>query len=870
MSRWHLPSCDSPHVILDGPLPLCQACGAKPDLGSLISKPQTVNTFSQPPPDEPAHRLNLHWPPGVPYVSQSERGQHGLLPSLATSLVDFQPSPVYQRRLQFNEFRVIRLDGVPDADQPLHVELETHLDGSDSEYDATSYTWAGENGDSSLSQPIFIGPYWDVLIQTKNCWEMLKYFRPWGGQRRIWVDAICINQRDDSERNAQVAKMAQIYTHCRRVLVYLGRDSVHPTSPHMYPGRQLLEHHMASQQVRELLLNMRYFSRIWIFQEMLLPKQVTMPLGDLELWADHMTGRELASLTEEPAPLPWMIHIAQGGNTNKNTFELVRDTWSMQASDPRDRLFGVLALSSDGDVFQPDYSLSCRHIFGGFFAYYLLRHHRLEILSNAAGLSAPEGYASWMPDWKTLNFSRVVSEDSSHQLAADAFDRWGSWMQQKEDYRRGWYAEDSRSLVQLSSHQSRARRLPMEPQDEYDHEIYMCGEYGVPANYFVEELQATDIALLAERVWHTDAAVTADDGGLRINLTHLLQFQTVPVVVYKHKSMYVFRVEAPRNNSTMYLVSDRPLHFQVTARTDHLYVLDGNNDSSFLLLVLRDVGPGSLSNTTRTSENPPRFKLIGCCYQLYFRFTADSWCHHFRESKHNRHTDEWSHWLEHFMMDRGDEKLFLYDLYNRATGKPKRVPLWVRVKRDLDWKLIQTMFPGDIGTGICARQLACSPFLVLFGEQNGLRLDFLDFYSRFLNQRLNPVIIGDYVQITIGPSDRDITTNKRFFKLYKEMRDEGEQDWKSSRIVHYSPFQRTSVIYLRASRADVRNCILQSKLYRGLATMKDEDRREVDSFLRSVVVDQDWEGHDFIRPDWPLDIIGGFGIDGAKAKVIII
>ncbi|KAI8713942.1 HET domain-containing protein [Fusarium sp. LHS14.1] len=158
--------------------------------------------------------------------------------------------------------------------------------------------------------------------------------------------------------------MAQIYTHCRRVLVYLGRDSFHPTSPNVYPGRQLLEHHMTSQQVRELLLGMRYFSRIWIFQEMILPKQVTMPLGDLELWADHMTGGKLASLREEPVPTPWMVHIAQGRNPNKNTFELVRDTWTMQASDPRDRLFGVLALSSDGDAFQPDYSLSCRHISG--------------------------------------------------------------------------------------------------------------------------------------------------------------------------------------------------------------------------------------------------------------------------------------------------------------------------------------------------------------------------------------------------------------------------------------------------------------------------------------------------------------------------
>lgn len=138
-----------------------------------------------------------------------------------------------------------------------------------------------------------------------------------------------------------------------------------------------------------------------------------------------------------------------------------------------------------------------------------------------------------MPGWKTLNFSQVVAEENIRQLAADAFDRWRNWVQQKEYYHHGRYSEDYRSLVQLTSLQSRARRLPMEPQEEYDREMYMYGENTrIPAHYFIEELQSTDIAFLAERVWHTDSAVMANDGGLRINLTHILQFQTVPIVVY--------------------------------------------------------------------------------------------------------------------------------------------------------------------------------------------------------------------------------------------------------------------------------------------------------------------------------------------------
>jgi hypothetical protein len=38
----------------------------------------------------------------------------------------------------------------------------------------------------------------------------------------VWVDAICINQRDKEEREDQVAKMGRIYEDALRVVVYLG------------------------------------------------------------------------------------------------------------------------------------------------------------------------------------------------------------------------------------------------------------------------------------------------------------------------------------------------------------------------------------------------------------------------------------------------------------------------------------------------------------------------------------------------------------------------------------------------------------------------------------------------------------------------
>jgi hypothetical protein len=39
----------------------------------------------------------------------------------------------------------------------------------------------------------------------------------------LWVDALCINQEDTTERNHQVMQMGAIYEKAKRVVVWLGR-----------------------------------------------------------------------------------------------------------------------------------------------------------------------------------------------------------------------------------------------------------------------------------------------------------------------------------------------------------------------------------------------------------------------------------------------------------------------------------------------------------------------------------------------------------------------------------------------------------------------------------------------------------------------
>jgi len=62
---------------------------------------------------------------------------------------------------------------------------------------------------------------------TKNCADLLYNFRNPRTRDapkncRLWVDSICINQKDNEEKASQVPMMADIYRRSRQVLIWLG------------------------------------------------------------------------------------------------------------------------------------------------------------------------------------------------------------------------------------------------------------------------------------------------------------------------------------------------------------------------------------------------------------------------------------------------------------------------------------------------------------------------------------------------------------------------------------------------------------------------------------------------------------------------
>jgi hypothetical protein len=93
----------------------------------------------------------------------------------------------------------------------------------DQVYEALSYTWATENGECKRSSHIKCDG--TKLFVTKNCRLALRYLRKEDASRLLWVDAICINQKDDKERGHQVGMMRDVYSKATEVLVWLGESS---------------------------------------------------------------------------------------------------------------------------------------------------------------------------------------------------------------------------------------------------------------------------------------------------------------------------------------------------------------------------------------------------------------------------------------------------------------------------------------------------------------------------------------------------------------------------------------------------------------------------------------------------------------------
>ncbi|KAK8152368.1 heterokaryon incompatibility, partial [Phyllosticta citribraziliensis] len=97
-----------------------------------------------------------------------------------------------------------------------HISIDDHP-----EYVALSYTWG------SPKTPFRIRVDASYLSITANLYAVLgvlsKIPQLQGGP--LWIDAICINQRNEDEKNFQVPLMGRIYSEASEVFAWIGEEA---------------------------------------------------------------------------------------------------------------------------------------------------------------------------------------------------------------------------------------------------------------------------------------------------------------------------------------------------------------------------------------------------------------------------------------------------------------------------------------------------------------------------------------------------------------------------------------------------------------------------------------------------------------------
>ena len=170
-----------------------------------------------------------------------------------------------------------------------------HKDDPVVEYEALSYTW-GEDKDMEQIQIFTEGVQRErqyTMKVTKNLWLALRAFRRQKDRRRLWVDALCIDQTSISERNHQVSIMSTIYQESTEVCVWLGEASPEYVQAIRFIKQINIETfdnlaHDGKNSPEWIalhsLMKRPWFNRRWIVQEIALAARAKLYCG--EDWVD--------------------------------------------------------------------------------------------------------------------------------------------------------------------------------------------------------------------------------------------------------------------------------------------------------------------------------------------------------------------------------------------------------------------------------------------------------------------------------------------------------------------------------------------------------------------------------------------------------
>ncbi|ORY11990.1 heterokaryon incompatibility protein-domain-containing protein [Clohesyomyces aquaticus] len=341
---------------------------------------------------------------------------------MSTTMPEPQPY-AYEPLASIDAMRILCLEPADDELQPLrgyllHITRYEELEKpSPQKYVALSYVW----GEPIFNQRLLLwsrnSKRYDMFLPiTENVNIMLQHLRSRFKTRFLWLDAVCLNQKNDAEKSHQIPMMGEIYRHAPKVIFWLGADRKDETAKVFtyfrllaaFPDEDVASSNMVNRHPGgDPLMSFfqrDWFYRRWIIQEAALAQNGVLCCGHYSLpYLTLVTAcqrLQASGIVNEYA----VQMILTCFESKKDIYALLWKLHKSQCSDPRDRIAALYGLIPRNRQLTLDYETSFHAIYQEH-AIALVnsprQHHFILHLFQFSPLRTTESSAipSWIPNW---------------------------------------------------------------------------------------------------------------------------------------------------------------------------------------------------------------------------------------------------------------------------------------------------------------------------------------------------------------------------------------------------------------------------------------------------------------------------------------
>lgn len=352
----------------------------------------------------------------------------------------------YEALVAGDAVRVLNLEPADDSQSPLCGFITQHqpaielLDPDGCRYSAVSYTW----GDPTPSHKLFLrlNTEWTFLPITRNADSLLRHLRVAHKKKTLWIDGICLNQKDEGEKTEQIRVMGQIYAYAKKVHIWLGDDEMEDAQQAFSLIRRIefdesrtLDSGTDEFLRLERLFNRPWFSRRWVVQETFFSHNAVFHCGHHTLSLSRVMAVLAKATIQGWSELPGVglrmlrstIGVGQMQSPRQGLLSLLWDLHESECAERRDRVAALYSLSDaherpplhynigDWKMMYKDVASYCANN-SDVTAYTLLLH--LCSFGSIHSSTASE-IPSWVPDWskkrqEPIAFETRQAEDLHH------------------------------------------------------------------------------------------------------------------------------------------------------------------------------------------------------------------------------------------------------------------------------------------------------------------------------------------------------------------------------------------------------------------------------------------------------------------------